>query len=386
MAGPALEPGRGSADRDPAADRPDPGRQRGAGRRRWRREAGDVQRPQLLPDHGQRVRRQRPRHLQLLHRPPGQPDHGELLQPQRPSWGGQHRQPRSASATRSSPRSTPLDADVVSLEELENSVQFGKDRDFAINELVTALNAAAGAGTWAAVPSPAPADLPPLAEQDVIRDGFIYKPARVQLVGDSVVLADQSTGTEPFADAREPLAQAFKGVGQPDDRAFAVIVNHFKSKGSGHAGRTDGQGNANDRRVLAGQRAGHLRPRVPGTCAGSTRSSWSATSTPTPRRTRSRPSRPRATPTSSPRRPRREELQLRRSDPARWTTSWPTPRRAVGHGRRHLGRSTPTSRSTTSTAGSTTTSPTSTRRTRSASSDHNPEIVGFSTRRSRRTP
>ena len=45
------------------------------------------------------------------------------------------------------------DADIVSLEELENSVKFGKNRDFAINALVTALNADAGAGTWAAVPS-----------------------------------------------------------------------------------------------------------------------------------------------------------------------------------------------------------------------------------------
>ncbi len=140
-------------------------------------------------------------------------------------------------------------ADIVSLEELENSVHYGKPRDFAINALVSALNAAAGPGTWAAVPSPAAADLPPLAEQDVIRNGFIYKPSKVALVGGSVVLADQSSGTEAFADAREPLAQAFKRVGTPDADAFAVIVNHFKSKGSGTAD-PDGQGNANDRRML----------------------------------------------------------------------------------------------------------------------------------------
>ncbi len=141
------------------------------------------------------------------------------------------------------------DADIVSLEELENSVQFGKDRDFAINALVTALNADAGAGTWAAVPSPDASELPPLSEQDVIRNGFIYQPANVTLVGASDVLADQSTGTEAFADAREPVAQAFKQVGTPDADAFAVIVNHFKSKGSGTPD-PDGQGNANDRRVL----------------------------------------------------------------------------------------------------------------------------------------
>ena len=62
------------------------------------------------------------------------------------------------------------------------------------------------------MPSPA-GILPPTAEQDVIRNGFIYKPANVALVGESIVLADQSSGAEAFADAREPLAQAFKMVG-----------------------------------------------------------------------------------------------------------------------------------------------------------------------------
>ncbi|WP_191280398.1 ExeM/NucH family extracellular endonuclease [Nocardioides flavus (ex Wang et al. 2016)] len=139
------------------------------------------------------------------------------------------------------------DADIVSLEELENSAKFGKDRDFAINELVEALNADAGAGTWAAVPSPA--TLPPLAEQDVIRNGFIYRPATVRLVEESVVLSDQSSEGEAFEDAREPLAQAFKQVATPGRRPFAVIVNHFKSKGSGTPD-PDGQGNANDVRIL----------------------------------------------------------------------------------------------------------------------------------------
>ena len=152
------------------------------------------------------------------------------------------------------------DADIVSLEELENSVHYGKPRDFAIDALVTALNADAGPGTWAAVPSPA-GRLPPLAEQDVIRNGFIYKPANIALVGDSVVLADESTGTEAFADAREPLAQAFKAVGSDDADAFAVIVNHFKSKGSGTPD-PDGQGNANDRREIQANALVDLRRRV----------------------------------------------------------------------------------------------------------------------------
>ncbi len=143
-----------------------------------------------------------------------------------------------------------LDADIVSLEEIENSVKLGKDRDFAIGKLVEALNADAGAGTWAYVPSPAPAELPAVAQQDVIRTGFVYRTATVVPVGGSRVLTTESSETAPvgaFSDAREPLAQGFKGVGQTDAKAFAVVVNHFKSKGSGTPDPV--QGNANDRRI-----------------------------------------------------------------------------------------------------------------------------------------
>ncbi|MFL6159659.1 MAG: Ig-like domain repeat protein, partial [Marmoricola sp.] len=38
-------------------------------------------------------------------------------------------------------------------------------------------------------------------------------------------------GASPFDNAREPLAQYFKPVGYPSSAGFAVIVNHFKSKG-----------------------------------------------------------------------------------------------------------------------------------------------------------
>ena len=53
-----------------------------------------------------------------------------------------------------------------------------------------------------------------MAEQDVIRNAFIYDPSTVQRVGASKVLVDSA----PFANAREPLAQAFKAVGAPDCR------------------------------------------------------------------------------------------------------------------------------------------------------------------------
>ena len=78
-------------------------------------------------------------------------------------------------------------------------------------------------------------------------------------------------------------------VGSDDSDAFAVIVNHFKSKGSGTP-RPHGQGNANDRSRAPGHVADRLRRRVQDAARGSAGSSWPATSTPTPKRTRSRSS------------------------------------------------------------------------------------------------
>ncbi len=127
-----------------------------------------------------------------------------------------------------------MDADIVSLEEIENSVKLigETDRDDAVRQLVNALNAAAGSRRWSFVPSPPASELPTLAEQDVIRNAFIYDPAVVTRVGASKVLVNPSS-TAPFNNAREPLAQAFKPKGLGDDAAFAVVVNHFKSKGCG---------------------------------------------------------------------------------------------------------------------------------------------------------
>lgn len=114
-------------------------------------------------------------------------------------------------------------ADVVSLEEIENSVKFGKNRDAALSTLVDALNGAA-ADTWAFVPSPAVVP----AQEDVIRTAFIYRKAAAAPVGGSTILDDAAfTGL-----ARQPLAQAFKPVGGGEDSVFLAIVNHFKSKGS----------------------------------------------------------------------------------------------------------------------------------------------------------
>lgn len=133
-----------------------------------------------------------------------------------------------------------MDADIVSLEELENSRMVdGGNRDEALAALVAALNADAGSQRWSFVPSPA--TLP--ASEDVIRNGFIYDPSTVATVG-----ASELHDVAAFDNARDPLAQVFKPKGGSAGQAFAVIVNHFKSKGSGVDDGT-GQGNANPDRV-----------------------------------------------------------------------------------------------------------------------------------------
>lgn len=146
-----------------------------------------------------------------------------------------------------------LGADVVSLEEIENSAKVGEDRDAALSNLVDALNAKAGSAVWAYVPSPPASALPPIDQQDVIRTALIYKTASIQTVGASTVLV----GSSAFSDAREPLAQAFKPVGGTDGSTFLVIVNHFKSKSADAATTGDtvdaGQGAFNGDRVRQAQ-------------------------------------------------------------------------------------------------------------------------------------
>ncbi|NJC21182.1 5'-nucleotidase [Arthrobacter pigmenti] len=138
-----------------------------------------------------------------------------------------------------------LDADVVSLEEIENSAKFGKDRDEALATLTAALNEATP-GVWDYVRSPA--DLPALENEDFIRTAFIYKRAAVETVGESVILDDN----EAFSNARKPLAQTFNVVDGDESTRFLVIANHFKSKGSGtgeNADQGDGQGASNADRI-----------------------------------------------------------------------------------------------------------------------------------------
>ena len=254
-----------------------------------------------------------------------------------------------------------LDADVVGLMEIENSATLGEAADEATNSLVAALNDDAGAGTWAANPSSTEL---PASGMDVITNAIIFKPASVDRVGQARALGTLSDSGEAFNNAREPIGQVFEADAGGDP--FLFVVNHFKSKGSagpnpGDADSGDGQGASNGSRKL---QAAALRDWVADvqTETTSSRSSWRATSTPTPWRTRCRCSTPRATPTWSRSSTTASTPTRSRGCPVRWTTSSSTTRRSTGPRARTSGTSTVASHWRWSTAATTTTALTSTPR------------------------
>lgn len=139
-----------------------------------------------------------------------------------------------------------LGADVVALQEIENSVALGEPVDEALAALVAALNADAGTEVWGFVPSPA--NLPPADQQDVITNAIIYRVDAVERVGESVARNNELV----WFNAREPIAQTFRLIGTKD--AYTVVSNHFKSKGgSGTGDNADagpgGQGSFNGDRT-----------------------------------------------------------------------------------------------------------------------------------------
>ena len=121
-----------------------------------------------------------------------------------------------------------LDASVIALEEIEDSSDFGENRDAALAHLVDELNAAAGSEQWSFVPSP---ETVPATGDDVIRTAFIYQADEVSYVDDSTEILDDSA----FANARAPLAATFAPAAN-EDEPFIVIANHFKSKGGSGSG------------------------------------------------------------------------------------------------------------------------------------------------------
>ena len=136
-----------------------------------------------------------------------------------------------------------MNADAVGLMEIQNN------GNVAAQNLVDALNAQVGAGTYAVVPAPAQG-----TGDDAIRVAMIYKPSRLTLVGASV--------SDPAAiNNRPPLAQSFAAA---NGERFTLIVNHLKSKSScpstgdadaaGNTDLGDGQGCWNAQRVQQAQR------------------------------------------------------------------------------------------------------------------------------------
>lgn len=143
-----------------------------------------------------------------------------------------------------------LDASVVGLMEIENSIKLGEARDEALASLVKALNAKAGRDKWDYVRSSD--ELQPVADQDVITSALIYQKNKVELRGKARALGSAAGADGAFANARTPIAQAFQPKGS--GKTFLVVVNHFKSKGSApssgpDADQGDGQGAWNAARV-----------------------------------------------------------------------------------------------------------------------------------------
>lgn len=139
---------------------------------------------------------------------------------------------------------TELDADVVALQEIENSAQFGQATpDVALADLVAGLNEAAGAEVWAYVPTPTSLYGDGAPATDEIMSALIYRSDAVSRVGDSVADVDETV----WDIAREPIAQAF--AANDGGAPFVVIANHFKSKSGSGTEPADGQGFFNAERV-----------------------------------------------------------------------------------------------------------------------------------------
>lgn len=141
-----------------------------------------------------------------------------------------------------------LNADVVGLMEIQNN------GGTAVGNLVAALNAKMGAGTWAAVPDPVAG-----TGDDAIKVAMIYRPARLALSGGALSDTDAINN-------RPTLAQTLQAA---NGERFTVFVNHFKSKSCSDASgadldQGDGQGCYNSRRIAQAQRLASFVGQVQG--------------------------------------------------------------------------------------------------------------------------
>ncbi len=134
-----------------------------------------------------------------------------------------------------------LDADIVGLMEIEND---GVGSNSTLSQLVSALNDYAGQGTYQFVNTGGEIG------DDEIAVALIYRTESVSLEGPAKI------NENPIFD-RPPLAQEF--VFNKTGDSLAVVVNHFKSKGSCSRAtgldqdQGDGQGCFNDKRMQQAQ-------------------------------------------------------------------------------------------------------------------------------------
>ena len=136
---------------------------------------------------------------------------------------------------------TALDADVITLHEIENSAVLTPVTPYrAVETLLAAIEQADG-NDWNYVPAH--------EDTDVITNAIVYRTDKATAVGTPSVY----NGPE-FANARTPIAQTFHA----GDETFSIIANHLKSKGSGCATADNdtsvgGAGNCNGNRVRQAQ-------------------------------------------------------------------------------------------------------------------------------------
>ncbi|MBD0337217.1 MAG: ExeM/NucH family extracellular endonuclease, partial [Cyanobacteria bacterium Co-bin13] len=153
-----------------------------------------------------------------------------------------------------------LDADVFGYNEMEND---GYGPTSAVQQLVDALNAIAGPGTYDFVTPPAEALTNGRLGGDEITVGFIYRTNAVRIAPGTTAAA-LTTGAFAQDDGnrvqRPALAVSFERLesGMPTSETFTAIINHFKSKGSStgrpeDADFRDGQGFSNGTRTRASQ-------------------------------------------------------------------------------------------------------------------------------------
>ncbi len=139
-----------------------------------------------------------------------------------------------------------MDGDIVGLIEIENN---GYGSGSAIQNLVDGLNARMGAGTYTFIDPGTPS-----LGGDEITNGFIYKPATVEIAPGTVPAALTTGELQQGAGRlhRPPFAVTFRQLSTGG--IFTVVNNHLKSKGSLSTCTPTvdpSQGNCNDNRTQA---------------------------------------------------------------------------------------------------------------------------------------